>query len=58
MDKYNELCAALVQRDKLAKELAALDRRVNELAGIVPESQTRKPKATNPKSFKQLCGVK
>lgn len=54
-----EIVALLEERSQQSKKLQALDRRINELAGIVPEDQTRKPhrKTLSPKDFARGCGI-
>ncbi|WP_165070340.1 hypothetical protein [Desulfovibrio sp. ZJ200] len=57
-ERYAELLSALRERDAAMRKLAALDKRIKELAGIVQTSQTHKPaqKTLSPKDFARGCG--
>lgn len=56
--RLSEIVSLLAEREQEAKRLQALDRRIAELAGIVPE-ETRKPSKKNlsPKEFIRGCGL-
>lgn len=57
--RLSEIVALLAEREREAKRLQALDRRIAELAGIVPDKQARKPpkKTHSPKEFVRGCGL-
>ncbi len=54
----NELEIAILEEREAERKLAAARRRVNELIGIVSESQQRKParKAMKSDDFAKACG--
>lgn len=57
--RLSEIVALLAEREREAKRLQALDRRIAELAGIVPDEQARKPpkKTHSPEEFTRGCGL-
>lgn len=54
-----ELVAAMRERDQTMRRLEALDRRIAELFGLAPASESRKPsrKTLSPKDFTRGCGI-
>ncbi|MDE7240751.1 hypothetical protein [Desulfovibrio sp.] len=58
-ERYAELVSAMRERDAALRKVAALDKRINELAGIAQVSQTHKPsqKTGSPKDFARGCGL-
>ena len=56
-DNYRELCAAIRDLDAAKKNLAACERRVAELAGLVDEGSQYKPakKAIPAREYRRLC---
>lgn len=58
--RLSGIVALLAERERETKRLQALDLRIAELAGFVPEGQMRKPSKKNlsPKEFKRGCGVR
>lgn len=59
IQRYSELVAAMQERDQAMRRVEALDKRIAELAGLVPASETRKPsrKTLSPKDFARGCGI-
>ena len=57
--RLSEIVVLLAEREREAKRLQALDRRIAELAGIVPDEQVRKPpkKTHSPEEFTRGCGL-
>lgn len=57
--KWSKIVALLEERARESKKIQALDRRIAELAGIVPEEQTRKQprKALSHRDFARGCGL-
>ncbi len=57
--RLSEIVVLLAEREREAKRLQALDRRIAELAGIVPDEQARKPpkKTHSPEEFTRGCGL-
>lgn len=58
-ERYAELISAMRERDAALRKVAALEKRINELAGIAQTSQTHKPsqKTLSPKDFARGCGI-
>lgn len=58
-ERFAELTAAMREREEALRKVAALERRINELAGIAQASQTHKPsqKTLSPKDFARGCGI-
>lgn len=57
--RLSEIVVLLAEREREAKRLQALDRRIAELAGIVPDEHARKPpkKTHSPEEFTRGCGL-
>lgn len=57
-ERYAELVSAMRERDAALRKVAALEKRINELAGIAQASQTHKSsqKTLSPKDFARGCG--
>lgn len=58
-ERYAELVSAMRERDAALRKVAALEKRINELAGITQASQTHKPvqKTLPRKDFIRGCGI-
>lgn len=59
LQRYSELVAAMREREQVMLRVKALDKRIAELAGLVPASETRKAskKTLSPKDFARGCGM-
>lgn len=56
--RLSEIVALLEERAREAQKIQALDKRIAELAGAIPEERTRKLKnASSPKDFARGCGL-
>ena len=57
--RLDEIAALLREREQETKKIQTLDRRIAELAGIVPEHQTRKTmkKTVSRRQFAAGCGI-
>lgn len=59
IQRHSELVAAMQERAQAMQRVAVLDKRIAELAGLVPASETRKEprKTLSPKDFARGCGL-
>ena len=57
-DDLEEIRRIIPERTRLAEQLAALDKRIAELAGFGAEEQRKPAKKTfSPKEFARGCGI-
>lgn len=59
IQRYSELVAAMQECERVRLHVKVLDKRIAELAGLVPASETRKTskKTLSPKDFARGCGM-
>lgn len=57
-ERYTELITAMREREEAQRKVAALDKRISELAGLTTESQRKSAKKTfSPQEFSRGCGI-
>lgn len=56
-ERLEEIRCLLLERERRALELSALDAQIAELAGIEKEHRPASRKPLSREAFKQLCGV-
>lgn len=58
-EKFSELVTAIHEKEKAQKQVAALEKRIQELIGASGEAGSRKPsnKTLSAKDFTRACGV-